>query len=104
MLETGITQPTQRFDNCFDITPVLPNSNNSFFFCGMRYTISNINHASHDLDEHIIHFNFDVNFIEPEPPVVVKYHHEYGELMHYLKTAHPDELDKYGNAKRSREY
>jgi hypothetical protein len=66
----------------------------------MHYTISNISHKSHDLDEHTVYFDFDVNFIEPEPAVVVKYHYGYGQLMHYLKTAHP-EFAKYLESVRS---
>ena len=56
----------------------------------MRYTISNISHKSHDLDEQIICFYFDVNFTEPEKLEVKNYLYEYGELMRYLCINYPD--------------
>ena len=56
----------------------------------MRYTIHNISHRSHPLDEHYVDFHFDVHFTEPEERRVKNYFYGYGQLMHYLRKNYPD--------------
>ena len=55
----------------------------------MRYTIQNILHRSSDLDDHIIHFEFEVHFTEPEE-MIVNYFYGYSLLSGYINKNHPE--------------
>ncbi len=56
----------------------------------MHYTIHNITHKSHALDEHYVNFYFDVQFTEPEKLEVKRTFYDYSSLSSYLREKHPD--------------
>jgi hypothetical protein len=55
----------------------------------MKYTIHNICHRPHDLDDSHIYFQFDIQFTEPEN-LVMSYHQDYNSLSFYIQSDHPD--------------
>lgn len=56
----------------------------------MRYTIQNLSHTVHDLDDNIVIFHFDIHFTEPENLVVKKYFLDYSMVASYIGQKHPD--------------
>ena len=55
----------------------------------MKYSIHNISHRPHDLDDDFIYFYYDIHFTEPETFVIKNYFCSFSELLHYLKEKHP---------------
>jgi hypothetical protein len=58
----------------------------------MQFSVHNITHAPHDLDQHFIVLRFEMHFTEPEK-MVVKFHCEYGEVLRFIK----QEDEAFGN-------
>ncbi len=56
----------------------------------MRYTIQNISHEVHDLDDDCIYFRFDIHFTEHEELTVIKYFESFSSLFYYIRDKHPD--------------
>jgi hypothetical protein len=73
----------------------------------MKYTIRNISHGPHDMDEDQVFFEFEVHFSEPEK-IQVNYFYDFGRLLRTLEHTQPDfytyykktrsSLDKWGPA------
>ncbi len=55
----------------------------------MKYTISNIRHASMEEDEDIVDFYFDIIFTEPEPLTTHSFY-PFNSLLNRIRSAHPD--------------
>jgi hypothetical protein len=73
----------------------------------MKYTIRNISHGPHDMDDDVVFFEFEVHFTQPEI-MQVNYFYDLGKLLRTLQHTQPDfytyykktrsSLDKWGPA------
>ena len=55
----------------------------------MRYTVQNISHRQHPLDDHRIDFEYEIHFTEPET-LVVSYFYSYSSLSRFVRDQHAE--------------
>ncbi|MGE0636056.1 MAG: hypothetical protein AB7G44_16115 [Bacteroidia bacterium] len=60
----------------------------------MKYTIRNISHGPHDMDDDVVFFEFEVHFTEPET-IQINYFYDFGRLLRTLQTTQPDFYNYY---------
>jgi len=67
----------------------------------MKYTIQNIRHQSHDMDDDVIYFYFDIQFSEPEELLIKNYFLPYSRLLVFIRDGHPELYQYIEGTRRS---